>query len=73
MVPKIEKKNRIHDVFTGTGYSTVFSRKGKIRPLKTLEKCKTAQNVFGDMGFSDDIQEEEPKVIEKFTCALYGK
>ena len=51
----------------------MFSRKGKIRPLKTLEKCKTAQNVFGDMGFSDDIQEEEPKVIEKFTCALYGK
>ena len=25
------------------------------------------------MGFSNDIQEEEFKVIEKFTCALYGK
>ena len=25
------------------------------------------------MGFSDDIQEEEFKVIEKFTYALYGK
>ena len=25
------------------------------------------------MGFSDDIQEEEFKVIEKFTCTLYGK
>ena len=24
------------------------------------------------MGFSDDIQEGEFKVIEKFTCALYG-
>ena len=25
------------------------------------------------MGFSDDIQEDEFKVIEKFTCTLYGK
>ena len=25
------------------------------------------------MRFSDDIQEEEFKVIEKFACALYGK
>ena len=25
------------------------------------------------MGFSDDMQEEEFKVIEKLTCTLYGK
>ena len=60
-------------VFTGSGYTAAFSRKGKIRPLKILEKDKTAQIVFGDIGFSDDIQEEEFKVIEKFTCTLYGK
>ena len=60
-------------VFAGSDYTAAFSRKGKIRPLKTLEKDKTAQTVFGDMGFSDDIQEEEFKVIEKFTCTLYGK
>ena len=61
-----------HD-FTGSDNIAAFSRKGKIHPLKTLEKDKTAQTVFGDMGFSDDIQEEEFKVIEKFACALYGK
>ena len=60
-------------VFTGSGYTAAFSRKGKIRPLKILEKDKTAQIVFGDIGFSDDIQEEEFRVIEKFTCTLYGK
>ena len=60
-------------VFAGSDYTAAFSRKGKIHPLKTLEKDKTAQTVFGDMGFSDDIQEEEFKVIEKFTCTLYGK
>ena len=60
-------------VFTGSEYTAAFSRKGKIRPLKTLEKDKTAQTVFGDMGFSDDIQEEEFKVNEKFPCTLYGK
>ena len=25
------------------------------------------------MGFSDDIQEQDFKVIENFACALYGK
>ena len=60
-------------VFTGSYYTAAFSRKGKIRPLKALEKDKTAQTVFGDMGFCDDIQEEELKVIENFTCAIYGK
>ena len=60
-------------VFTGSEFTAAFLRKGKIRSLKTLEKDKTAQTVFGDMEFSEDIQEEEFKVIEKFTCALYGK
>ena len=60
-------------VFVGSDYTAAFSRKGKIRPSKTVEKDKTAQTVFGDMGFSNDIQEEEFKVIEKFTCAPYGK
>ena len=45
--------------------TAAFSRKGKIRPLKTLDKDKTAQTVFEDMGFFDDIQEEKFKVIEK--------
>ena len=43
---------------TSSDYTAAFSRKGKIRPLKTLEKNKTAQTVFGDMVFSDDMQEE---------------
>ena len=60
-------------VFTDSDYTAAFSRKGKIRPLKTLEKDKTVQTVFGDMEFPDDIQEGEFKVIEKFTYALYGK
>ena len=59
--------------FTDSDYTAAFSRKGKIRPLKTLEKDKTVQTVFGDMEFPDDIQEEEFKVIENFTCTLYGK
>ena len=50
-------------VFAGSDYTAAFSGKGKIRPLKTFEKEKTAQIVFGDMGFSDDIQEGEFKVI----------
>ena len=61
-------------VFTGSDYTAAFSRKGKIRPLKTLEKDKTAQTVFRDMGFSDDIQgKKEFKVIKNLACTLYGK
>ena len=45
-------------VFAGSDYTAAFPRKGKIRPLKTLEKDKSAQTVFGDMAFSDEIQEE---------------
>ena len=60
-------------VFTGSDYTAAFSRKGNIHPLKTFQKDKTAQTVFGDMGFSVNIQEEEFKVIEKFNCMLYGK
>ena len=53
-------------VFTDSDYTAAFSRKGNIRPLKTFQKDKTAQTVFRDMGFSDNIQEEEFKIIEKF-------
>ena len=55
--------------FISSDYTTTFSRKGKILSLKTLEKDKT---LFGDMAFSDDILGEEFKVMEKFSCALYG-
>ena len=53
-------------VFTDSDYTAAFSRKGNIHPLKTFQKDKTAQTVFRDMGFSDNIQEEEFKIIEKF-------
>ena len=51
-------------VFAGSDYTAAFSRKGKIRPLKTLEKDKTAQTVFGDMGFSDDIHVQSLKSLK---------
>ena len=54
-------------VFAGSDYTTAFSRKGKIHPLKTLEKLP---NLYLQ---TEDIQEEEFKVIEKFTCTLYGQ
>ena len=45
-------------IFTGSDYTAAFSRKGKIRPIPCL------QTVFGDMVFSDDIQEEEFKSLK---------
>ena len=51
-------------IFTGSDYTAAFSRKGKIGPLKTLEKDKTAQTVFGDMEFSDDIHVQNLKSLK---------
>ena len=40
-------------LFTGCDYTASFSRKGKVRPLKYLEKNETMQEVFGSMGFDE--------------------
>ena len=53
--------------FTGCDYTACFSRKGKVRPFKLLEKNDEAQEVFGSIG-----EEEKVCVIEKFVCQMYG-
>ena len=48
-------------VFTDSDYTAAFSRKRKICPLKTLEKVNCPNCIW------------RFKVIEKFTCTLFGK
>ena len=45
-------------LFTGCDYTASFSRKGKVRPLKYLEKDETMQEVFGSMDFDEEVSEE---------------
>ena len=52
-------------------YTASFSRKGKVRPLKHLEKNETVQETFGCLGDMEEINESMLNVWEKFVCQLY--
>ena len=41
----------------GCDYTASFSRKGKVRPLKHLEKNETVQETFGCLGDMEEINE----------------
>ena len=62
--------------FTGSGYTASFNHKGKIRPLKLLERSKDGKKAFsfskGPL-FSEGEVQTTFKGIEKFTCAIYGR
>ena len=56
----------------GCDYTASFSRKGKVRPLKNLEKNETAQEIFGCLGDVEEINESMLNVCEEFVCQFYN-
>ena len=59
--------------FTGCDYTSAFSRKGKVRPFKMLQKNEDAQMMFATLGKEDRITEQNLKIAERFVCEIYGK
>ena len=59
--------------FSSCNYTASFNRKGKIRPMKLLEKNESVQQVFSKLHDWDAITEEDIQVVEGFVCAMYGK
>ena len=59
--------------FSGCDYTTSFNRKGKIRPMKLLEKNEIVQQVFSKLHDWDAITEEDIQIVEGLVCAMYGK
>lgn len=57
-------------VFTGCAYEPSFYGKGKKTCLRILEKSIQFQEAFGKFGTM--VGEDEEKIIEQFTCQLYG-
>ena len=55
---------------TSCDYTVSYSRKGKMRPLKNLEKKETAQETFGCLGNVEEINESMINVCEEFVCQL---
>ncbi|KAF3837908.1 hypothetical protein F7725_009676 [Dissostichus mawsoni] len=60
-------------VFTGEDCTSAFKGKGKVIPLKKLEKTPKLHKAFRQLGadwmVTDELQEE----MESFTCIMYGQ
>ena len=59
--------------FTGCDYTASFSRRGKSRPLKLLQKDPDPMTLFGNMGNRETVTAEQLKIAENFVCKMYGK
>ena len=57
--------------FTGSDYTSAFVRKGKVRPLKTLEK-PGYQKTFRVMAMSSTVSSVTKAALKKFTATMYG-
>ena len=54
-------------------YTASFDRKGKIGPVKQLEKDEIAQQLSSKLNDWDAITEEDIQVVEGIACAMYEK
>ena len=59
--------------FTGCDYSASFSRKGKIKPFKILEKMPDVQEAFSQLAATEGVSDDTITKIEKFVSLMYGK
>lgn len=62
-----------YHALTGCDYTASFCRKGKVTPLKILEKDIAAQEALGQLGIVTEITNSIVKALEKFICSIYGK
>ena len=70
---KICKALPFYHAFTGCDYTSSFSRRGKVKPLKILENLDTIQDVFVRLSEQDEISDSDVSEIESFVCKMYGK
>ena len=57
-------------VFTGEDCTSAFKGKGKIMPLKKLEKNPRFQKAFRELGDSWDVQPQLLRQLEHFVCMM---
>ena len=59
--------------FTGCDTTSAFVQRGKVTPLKVLEKRSQFIATFGALGQDIDIQATTFNELEHFVCCMYGK
>ena len=60
-------------VFTGEDCTSSFKGKGKVGPLKKLEKNTKFHFAFGQLGDNWIVDPEVLEQLEKFTCVMHGQ
>ena len=59
-------------VFSGEDCTSAFKGKGKVNPLKKLQKNPKYHNAFSKLGKSWLVPDELQQEMEAFTCLMYG-
>ncbi|KAK1891029.1 Arginine--tRNA ligase [Dissostichus eleginoides] len=60
-------------VFSGEDCTCAFKGKGKVGPLKKLEKNPKFHRAFSQLGDNRNVKPEVLKQLEQFTCLIYGE
>lgn len=60
-------------VFTGEDCTSSFKGKGKVGPLKKLEKNPRFHRAFQQLGEDWNVKPHVLKEVEQFTCLMYGQ
>ena len=61
-----------YSVFSGEGCTSAFKGKGKVGPLKKLEKNPRFHEAFRELSDNWDVKPHLLTQLEKFTCVMYG-
>ena len=60
-------------VFSGEDCTSAFKGKGKVGPLKKLEKNPRFHKAFSQLGDYWNVKPEVLRQLEQFTCLMYGQ
>ena len=60
-------------VFSGEDCTSAFKGKGKVGPLKKLEKNPRFHKAFRQLGDDWNVKPEVMRQLEQFICLLYGQ
>ena len=58
--------------FTGEDTNCAFKGKGKVNPLKKLEKKPKFMDTFRSLGHTLEVTDQTMTELEEFTCFMYG-
>ena len=59
-------------VYTGEDCTSAFKGKGKVGPLKKLQKNPRFLKTFQNLGVDWNVKPDLHKELEEFTCLMYG-